>query len=170
MRDAPTLYLFWAMTKIRPWGLALLFLAFTPQVSLASSGLATFNKSEFVIETRAGIRHDFTVEMATTPKQQAQGLMFRRDMAADAGMLFIYRPVRVVSMWMRNTVIPLDMLFIGEDGRIEKIVERTVPMSLSTITSDRPVRAVLELNSGTAARLGVEPGDRVLHEAFKNGS
>ncbi len=152
---------------IRSLGLSLLFLALTPLVPLASSGLATFDKHEIVIETRAGIRHDFTIEMAASPKQQAQGLMFRRDMAPDAGMLFVYRPVRVVSMWMRNTVIPLDMLFIGEDGRIEKIVERTVPMSLRTISSDRPVRGVLELNSGTASRLGFEPGDRVLHEAFE---
>lgn len=158
------------MTIIRSLGLALLILAVTPLMPLASGGLATFDKDEIVIETRAGIQHKFTIEMANSPKQQAQGLMYRRDMAPDAGMLFVYRPVRVVSMWMRNTVIPLDMLFIGEDGRIEKIVERTVPMSLRTISSDRPVRAVLELNSGTAARLGFEPGDRVLHKAFEKGS
>ena len=69
-------------------------------------------------------------------------------------------------MWMKNTLIPLDMLFIESDGRIAKIVERTVPLSLASIASERPVRAVLELNAGTAARLGIQPGDRVLHPAF----
>ncbi|MDH3475594.1 MAG: DUF192 domain-containing protein [Rhodospirillales bacterium] len=138
--------------------------------ALAQSGLATFETDELVIETQDGARHGFEVELALDPQQQAQGLMFRRDLASDAGMLFVYRPVRVVSMWMRNTVIPLDMIFIGEDGRIEKIVERTVPMSLKTISSDRPVRGVLELNGGTADRMRFAPGDRVLHEVFEEGS
>jgi uncharacterized membrane protein (UPF0127 family) len=81
-------------------------------------------------------------------------------------MLFVYRPQRVVSMWMRNTLIPLDMLFIADDGRVVKIVERTMPLSLKTISSDRPVRAVLEVNGGTVARLGIMTGDRVLHDTF----
>ena len=152
-------------TAARPLLLFLVFL--TPGAAvLAQSGLAEFERGEIVIETRGGERYNMEVELATSPQQQAQGLMYRRDMPADSGMLFIYRGERVVSMWMRNTVIPLDMVFIDAEGRIEKVVERTEPMSLKTISSDRPVKGVLELNSGTAARLGLGTGDRVIHEAF----
>ena len=84
-------------------------------------------------------------------------------------MLFIYEPSRVVDMWMKNTVIPLDMLFIAEDGEIVKIVERTIPLSLTTVTSDRRVRGVLEINGGMSDRLGIRPGDRVVHPAFETG-
>jgi uncharacterized membrane protein (UPF0127 family) len=136
------------------------------QATFAQGGLATFEQDQLAIETAEGIRHDFSVELAITPQQQQQGLMFRRDMASDAGMLFVYRPVRRVSMWMRNTVIPLDMLFIADDGKVVKIVERAVPLSLKTISSDRPVRAVLEMNGGTVKRLGIARGDRVVHGAF----
>lgn len=136
------------------------------RMAVAEGGLASFERDRLVIETAKGDRHDFSVELAITPQQQQQGLMFRRDMAPDAGMLFVYRPERVVSMWMKNTMIPLDMLFIAEDGRVVKVVERAVPLSLKTISSDRPVRAVLELNGGTVARLGFRTGDRVLHGTF----
>jgi uncharacterized membrane protein (UPF0127 family) len=136
------------------------------RMAVAEGGLASFERDRLVIETAKGNRHDFSVELAITPQQQQQGLMFRRDMAPDAGMLFVYRPERVVSMWMKNTMIPLDMLFIAEDGRVVKVVERAVPLSLKTISSDRPVRAVLELNGGTVARLGIRTGDRVLHGTF----
>ena len=96
--------------------------------------------------------------------------MYRRSLADDAGMLFVYGSEGMVSMWMRNTFIPLDMLFIAGDGRIVRIAERTVPQSLETISSGRPVIGVLEVNGGTAARLGIQPGDRVLYRAFGGGS
>ena len=133
----------------------------------AQGGPASFERDELVIETADGARHGLRIELALSPKQQQQGLMFRRELAADAAMLFIYRPRQVISMWMRNTIIPLDMLFITEDGVIVKIVERTVPLSLASISSERRVRAVLEVNGGTAARLGLAPGDRVLYRAFE---
>ena len=139
---------------------------FTALPAAAQTRLATFERGELTIETAAGARHDFAIELAERPDQQAQGLMYRRKLAADAGMLFVYSSSRLVSMWMKNTFIPLDMVFIGADGRIAKIVQRTVPQSLATITSDGPVLAVLELNGGTAARLKLAPGDRVLHQAF----
>ncbi len=125
-----------------------------------------FENSKLVIAGQSG-RHDFDVELAVKPDQRAQGLMYRRMMAAEAGMLFDFgaRPQRA-SMWMKNTFIPLDMLFITGDGRIESIVERTVPHSLETVSSRGPVRAVLELNGGTVARLGIAPGDRVEHPIF----
>lgn len=136
------------------------------KAAVAEGGLASFERDRLAIETARGPRYDFDIELAITPLQQQQGLMFRRDMAPDAGMLFVYQPVRRVSMWMKNTVIPLDMLFIADDGRVTKIVERAVPLSLKTISSDRPVRAVLEMNGGTVARLGLTLGDRVLHRTF----
>ena len=114
--------------------------------------------------------HLFKVELAATPAQMEQGLMFRREMAADAGMLFDFKTPTVATMWMRNTLIPLDMLFVGADGRIVNIHERAVPQSDAIIAASAPVRAVIELNGGTAARLGIKPGDRVSYPIFGSGS
>jgi hypothetical protein len=125
----------------------------------------SFDRDELVIESESGA-HRFAVELAISAEQRAQGLMFRRRLAADAGMLFLYPDDRVISMWMKNTLIPLDMLFIGADGRIVQIAERAVPGSMAMVSSDRPARAVLELNGGTAARLRIKPGDRVLYRSF----
>jgi uncharacterized membrane protein (UPF0127 family) len=132
----------------------------------AEGGLQTFERDHLVIETAAGVRQQFAVELALTAAQQRQGLMFRRQLPPDAGMLFVYEPAREVGMWMENTWLPLDMLFIAEDGTIVKVVERTVPLSRRIIASGRAVAGVLELNAGTAARLGIEPGARVSHEVF----
>lgn len=122
--------------------------------------LAKFERSILVIRS-GGREHRFSVEVARTPREHSQGLMFRRRMAPDAGMLFVYDPPRPVSMWMRNTYLPLDMLFIAKDGRVSRIVERTVPLSEENIPSRGTVRAVLELNAGTADRLGIKPGATV---------
>ena len=143
---------------------------FVPVLSIAAvvavaafaQGLfAKFDGGNLAIVTDAG-RHDFNIELALTPEQRSQGLMYRRELAADAGMLFDFgtRAGRA-SMWMKNTYIPLDMLFIVADGEIESIAERTTPQSLEAVSSRGPVRYVLELNGGTAARLGIRPGDRV---------
>jgi uncharacterized protein len=119
----------------------------------------------------AGGAHAFKVELAVTDAEKAEGLMFRRELAADAGMLFDMGPgEHAATFWMKNTYIPLDMLFIRADGRIQNIAERTVPQSLDTVPSDGPVRAVLELNGGTAARLGIKPGDMVRHPLFGNSN
>jgi uncharacterized membrane protein (UPF0127 family) len=108
----------------------------------------------------------FQVELARTPDERARGLMFRRSMAPDHGMLFDFRRDQHVGMWMKNTIIPLDMLFISAQGEIRKIVKRTVPKSLAPISSGEPVRAVLELNGGTTDRLKIKPGDKVSHSMF----
>jgi uncharacterized membrane protein (UPF0127 family) len=115
---------------------------------------------------REGRRHDFTVEMAITPDQQTIGLMFRPAIGADEGMIFDWGRPRESSMWMRNTLIPLDMVFIAADGRIIRIAERTVPLSLTPINSGGPVRATLELQGGITERLDIRVGDRVLHRMF----
>jgi uncharacterized membrane protein (UPF0127 family) len=117
------------------------------------------------IETGQG-RFEFMVEIADTPPAWRQGLQQRRHLAADAGMLFNFREPRPVSMWMKDTLIPLDMIFIDERGAVVNVVENTVPLSTATIASKGPSLAVLEVNAGTAARLGVRPGDRVLHPMF----
>ena len=132
---------------------------------LAAAQQAPVEKSSLAIVSGSG-RHEFTVEVAATPDQRARGLMFRRSLDKDAGMLFEFGSGGRASMWMKNTLIPLDMLFIAADGTIESIAQRTVPHSLAAINSKGAVRGVLELNGGTTARLGIKPGDRVEHAMF----
>ncbi|MCQ4162000.1 DUF192 domain-containing protein [Roseomonas sp. GC11] len=119
-----------------------------------------------VIVTRDGTQHRFTVEMALSPDQQMTGLMWRPEVKPDEGMLFDWGTPRDSAMWMKNTITSLDMLFITQDGRIHRIAERTVPRSLATIESHGPVRATLELAAGTAERLNLRVGDRVLQRIF----
>lgn len=128
----------------------------------------TFPVSELTIDS-GGKRHRFNVELADTDERRTLGLMYRTTMAADAGMLFDFKADRPVSMWMRNTRLPLDMLFITRDGRVLNIAQRAVPFTEHSISSDGPVRAVLELNGGTTERLGIKPGDRVIHPMFRGG-
>ncbi|MGI4943161.1 MAG: DUF192 domain-containing protein [Janthinobacterium lividum] len=123
-------------------------------------------KEKLVIITRDGVRHDFMVEMALQLDQQTVGLMFRPSVPADGGMLFDWGAPRDSTMWMRNTVAPLDMLFINADGTIHHIAEDAVPQSLATIPSGGPVRATLEVAAGTAKRLGIRVGDKVEQRVF----
>jgi uncharacterized protein len=134
----------------------------------ARADVQNFEKSLLVIDTATGPRR-FSVEIARTPEQQELGLMFRPSLAPDAGMLFDFGETRPVSFWMKNTFIPLDMLFISADGRVADIHEHAVPMSEATIDSRVPVRAVLELNGNTVEELGIRPGDVVHHAIFGNG-
>ena len=128
-----------------------------------------FPEGQLTIATAGGARHAFRIEIAVTPAQRAQGLMFRTELAPNAGMLFIYESEGQVAMWMKNTFVSLDMLFISRRGEILRIAERTVPHSTATIPSGQPAKGVLEVPAGTAARLGIAPGDRVLHPAFGTG-
>jgi uncharacterized membrane protein (UPF0127 family) len=112
-------------------------------------------------------RHPFQVELARNDADRAQGLMFRRNLAADRGMLFDFGRVQPISMWMQNTYIPLDMVFIRADGTIARIAENAEPLSTRPIPSGEPVLAVLEVIGGTASRLGLRAGDRVEHPLFK---
>ncbi len=120
-----------------------------------------------VIETSQG-RFTFTAEIADTPELRRRGLMFRHNLPEDRAMLFDWGQVKPVSMWMRNTHVSLDMIFIAPDGRVVKVAERTEPLSETTISSGAPVAAVLEVVAGTAERIGLEPGDRVRHSMFGN--
>ena len=126
----------------------------------AFAGDIAFGRAEVRIGTAAGVRL-FHVELAETPEQRARGLMFRRALAPDAGMLFLFPERERPTMWMANTWLPLDMLFIAADGRVVHIFPNAVPRSRLTVSSPRPARMVLELGGGTARRLGIAPGDRL---------
>ncbi len=119
--------------------------------------LQKFPTSELTIISATG-PHRFKVELAETPAQMTQGLMFRTSLAPDAGMLFDYKHPTAATMWMRNTLIPLDMLFVDAQGRIVNIHERAVPQSDDVIAAAEPVRAVIELNGGTAVAAGHRAG------------
>ena len=136
---------------------------------LVGADLQHFPTSELTIVSANG-PHRFKVELAETPAQMTQGLMFRTSLPPDAGMLFDYKQPTAATMWMRNTLIPLDMLFVDAQGRIVNIHQRAVPQSLDVIAAAAPVRAVIELNGGTTSRLGIEAGDRVIHPIFGNAS
>jgi len=112
--------------------------------------------------------HEFSVEIANDRDEISFGLMERESMDPDKGMLFDFDPPREPAMYMKDTILPLDMFFIAENGAIEMIARNTVPGSLRTISAGVPVRAVLELNGGRAAELGIQPGDTVQHPIFGN--
>ena len=126
----------------------------------------TLSTAPLKILGRDGASHEFDVELAETPRQQQVGLMFRRSVAADGGMLFTWARPQVSQMWMENTLVPLDMVFIAADGRIDSIAENTVPRSLAIVSSSGKVVATLELAAGTTARLGISVGDRVISKAL----
>ena len=134
------------------------------------AGLAGAGAGEpepLTIVTTDGTRHRFRVEVADTHRERSRGLMYRTELAADAGMLFDFERERPVAMWMVNTFIPLDMLFIDARGTVVRIAENTEPRSRRHIESGEPVLAVLELGGGTAAALGLSAGDRVEHPLFE---
>ena len=121
------------------------------------------------IKTASGQVYNFTVEIPTTPQQQATGEMFRTYIPADSGMLFVWPSAQVSEMWMKNCPIPEDMVFIGEDGKIRAIAENTVPYSLKVISSGVPVKATLELQGGLTAKYNINVGDQVIAKPFSGG-
>lgn len=141
---------------------SILIFAF-PVISMAAQ-LPT-DSERLVIETRSG-PVAFTVELALTADDRATGLMNRQSMPADHGMLFKFDQTRQVLMWMMNTPLPLDMIFIDADGVIARIAEDTTPFSKDIIPSVTPVRYVLELNGGTAVKRGISAGDKVIHRVI----
>ena len=119
------------------------------------------------IASAGGSKHAFQVELAKKPEELERGLMFRRYLPKDRGMLFDFGTPRPATMWMENTYLPLDMVFIRADGTIARIESHTEPMSRRTIVAGEPVLAVLELNSGICDELGIKAGDRVIHPIFQ---
>jgi uncharacterized membrane protein (UPF0127 family) len=138
-----------------------------PLLALILTASASFAVSLQTIEiaSKNGV-HAFTVEIATTDQERQTGLMFRKELPEGRGMLFDFSRDQEVAMWMKNTYVSLDMIFIQSDGRILRIAERTEPQSEKIISSGGPVRGVLEVVAGTAKKLGIAPGDRVAHPMF----
>jgi uncharacterized membrane protein (UPF0127 family) len=118
------------------------------------------------IATSKGV-FQFTVEIADDNASRERGLMYRKSLAQDRGMLFDFKAVQPVAFWMKNTFIPLDMLFIDKNGRIVSIARQAAPFSEVAIPSGGPVLGVLEIAGGRAEQIGAEPGDRVRHRIFK---
>jgi len=150
---------------LQPACALLLTLAVAPlQWALASDAvrpLSAFPRERIAIETRSARRHSFDAWRADTPETRAQGLMFVKSLRPEQAMIFLYTPPQRVGMWMKNTLIPLDMLFVDERGCVVHVHERAQPGSLDTIAADEPVVLVVELAGGTAATLGLGAGDRV---------
>lgn len=133
-------------------------------VAAAPPGAAAAATSELTLVTQAGKRFSFQVEIADTDAEKRQGLMFRDKLEERRGMLFLYRPSRDVAIWMKNTLLPLDIIFIDVTGRISGIEPNAIPLSENSMRSGGPVRAVLEINGGMTGFLGVKEGDRVHYE------
>ena len=131
----------------------------------ASLAARAASVEQLEIATKGGVRV-FEVELAVTPQEQEQGLMYRRQLADGKGMLFDMGKERPATFWMKNTYVSLDMIFIRADGTIASIAERTTPLSEARINSGAPVRGVLEVVAGTAKRYDIAPGDRVGHRIF----
>ncbi len=157
---------------MRPFGRR--FVLGSPFFLLASAATAQdadsdikYDHSSLLIVTAAR-EIKFDVELALTEAQREHGLMFRKSLGAYEGMLFDFYKEMPVTFWMKNTLIPLDMVFIAADGTIRHVHANAVPLSTDTIPSEYPVRAVLEINGGTARLLGIKPGDKVKHAIFGN--
>lgn len=145
-----------------------LWIALLSLISIAAPYGAGARAAEFQtleIATRAGVKM-FSVEMATTEQEKEKGLMYRKHLPDGQGMLFDFSPAQQVSMWMKNTYISLDMIFIDPDGRVLRIADNTEPLSTRVISSGGLAKGVLEVIAGTAKKYGIAPGDRVSHPLF----
>lgn len=141
---------------------ALLLFALLPLAARADD-------ARLVVQSTNG-EHAFTVEVVDTPETRAKGLMLRKSLGPDAGMLFDFKESRPVSFWMSNTLIPLDMIFITAEGLVANIHANAKPMDLTSIPSDGPVMFVLEIPGGRSSELGLAAGDRVVHDRIKGGA
>jgi len=148
--------------RFRPWIVLGAMLAFCMS---AGAGARAASIQPLEIVTKSGVQV-FSVEMATTEEEKTNGLMYRKELPDGRGMLFDFSPEQEVSMWMKNTFIPLDMIFIRADGRILRIAENTEPQSTRIIPSMGVAKGVLEVIAGTAKKYGIAPGDRVAHPLF----
>jgi len=152
---------------IRRLGRLLVALCLLTAALAGPAAAVEFERSRLVVETVTGAQFRFEIELATTPDQLHQGLMFRDHLADNAGMLFLLGNEQIANFWMRNTFVALDLLFIGRGGRVVNIRHDAVPGSSALLASEKPVVAVLEIKAGLSARLGIRPGDKVLHTALE---
>ncbi len=142
------------------------FWAMTLTTSFGQDGLIVFKSSELSILS-SGHRYQFNIEIADTDRHRARGLMFRKTLPKTSGMLFLFESRQMITMWMKNTFIPLDIIFIDQKGVIVHIVKSTIPESLEYIYSQVPTSAVLELNAGVTSDHNIQVGDIILYSTFK---
>ena len=145
----------------------IVLLAILLPLPAAAQEQITFERTELAIVTAGGAKHQFKAEWAKSWPQKARGLMFRKELPLDHGMLLDYDPPQPVSIWMKNTLIGLDIIYIRADGSIESIFLGAKPHDETSMPSKGNVRAVLELNAGVTRLLGIQPGDKVEHPIFK---
>jgi hypothetical protein len=155
---------------VKPWRLRRLVWSAAAALIVAFFACTTFSAWAAKIEpleiiTKSGVQV-FSVELATTEEEKTTGLMYRKELPEGKGMLFDFSPAEEVSMWMKNTYVSLDMIFIQPDGRILRIAENTEPLSTKIIPSRGLAKGVLEVVAGTAKKFGIQPGDRVAHPLF----
>jgi uncharacterized membrane protein (UPF0127 family) len=165
---AATRFLSELLRRIAPLALAAMLCAVTAPASAADpphEALEHFPTSTLTIDA-GGRSYPFKVWMATTDERREQGLMYVRHLAPERGMLFVFDVPQLLNFWMKNTHIPLDLLFIAADGRVTRIAENAEPESLAQISSMGASLGVLELAGGSVARLGLRPGVRIVHPAF----
>lgn len=146
--------------------LGLSFVPIEPVWPGATPASAKTNTEQLVVKTKTG-RYELSVEVAETERQKALGLMFRTKVPPGTGMIFPYGSPQEITMWMRNTYVSLDMIFIRGDGTVHRVAEATVPMSEEIVASEGDVTAVLEVKAGEARRMGIEAGSKVLFRIFK---
>jgi uncharacterized membrane protein (UPF0127 family) len=149
-------------TRARLW---IPFAVIMAVYAISAFGARAASIQPLEIVTKSGVQM-FSVEMATTEEEKTTGLMYRKELPDGKGMLFDFSPEQEVSMWMKNTFISLDMIFIRADGRILRIAENTEPQSTKIIPSRGLAKGVLEVIAGTAKKYGIAPGDRVAHPLF----
>jgi len=157
----------------RLWGVAGLFAfvvvalaAALPAAPGRANGLVEFMSDDLVVVTGDGSRYPFQVELALTPKQRAQGLMFRETLADDAGMLFLFDREAPLTFWMKNTIVSLDIIYLDKNGRVVSIAPDAEPFSTDPIPSGAPAAGVLEVVAGTAQRLGIDDNAYIEYRAF----
>lgn len=153
------------MICLLAFGVGLARLGESQALELKADPNAVFPVETLVAKTGAG-EFSFTVEIADEEPERSRGLMFRETMLQTHGMLFVFDELQPVSMWMKNTILPLDMVFVRPDGTVARIEYDTSPQSLKIISSGEPVSHVLELNAGMSRLIGLRPGDRLLHPLF----
>jgi uncharacterized protein len=156
------------MTRLCRFLLVAVLFAAPAASALADPAPAPPGPTELLTIVTASGAHRFAVEVMRTDAQRELGLMYRRSLAQDHGMLFAFATVQPVMMWMKNTYIPLDMIFMDKTGHVASIVANATPLSEQILTSGVPVYAVLEVNAGTAAKIGLKLGDSVQSELFGN--
>jgi uncharacterized membrane protein (UPF0127 family) len=169
------------MTTIGRRALALVALALVSSALISAPAQARQVQPKAAVAAKPSTRLDtveiltsrgrvkFTVELAVTRAEQERGLMFRKSLAPDRGMLFPYNPPQRAAFWMKNTLIPLDIIYIAPDGRVLSIARNAVPHDETPLPSGGVIRGVLEIPGGRAAQLGILPGDRVLNKIFPKG-